>query len=288
MKFLITGADGQLGRGWQRSLESQPTDEFIALNRQKLDICNPECIRKVLTEYKPDVCINTAAYTYVDNAEKEHDLAYRANVLGPKLLAEICAQRGIQLVHYSTDYVFSGKLSDREIYKDGYPEEAPTDPINQYGASKLEGEKAVVSALPSALIARVSWLCGLDGDNFVKSIIHRAKSSGQLQVVNDQFGIPCFVPYIIEQTRFLLHSRTSGLYHLGSKGCITWYDFANKIIEDAQLNVNVEAVDCSALSTQAQRPYFSKLSTSKLEATGMSVPSWEIGCKTLVSDLIKV
>lgn len=287
MKFLITGAGGQLGRGWQRSLESHPIDEFIALNRQELDICNPETIRKVFTEYKPDVCINTAAYTHVDKAEKEHDEAYRGNVLGPQLLAEACAQRGIQLVHYSTDYVFSGKLSDREIYNNGYPEEAPTNPVNQYGASKLAGEKVVVSALPSALIARVSWLCGLDGNNFIKSIIHGAKSFGQLKVVNDQFGIPSFVPYIIEQTRFLLQSRNSGLYHLGSKGCITWYDFAKKIIEYAQLNVPIEAVDCSTFPTQAQRPYFSKLSTSKLEATGMSVPSWEIGCKTLVSDLIK-
>ena len=178
MKFLITGASGQLGRGWQRNLEGHTTNEFIALNRQELDICNPESIRKVFTKYKPDVCINTAAYTHVDKAEKEYYQAYRGNVLGPQLLAEACAHRGIQLVHYSTDYVFSGKLSDWDIYNDGYPEEAPTDPVNQYGASKLAGEKAVLSALPSALIVRVSWLSGIEGNNFVKAIINRANSLG--------------------------------------------------------------------------------------------------------------
>ena len=287
MKFLITGASGQLGRGWQRNLEGHTTNEFIALNRQELDICNPESIRKVFTEYQPDVCINTAAYTHVDKAEKEYDQAYKGNVLGPQLLAEACAHRGIQLVHYSTDYVFSGKLSDRDIYNDGYPEEAPTDPVNQYGASKLAGEKAVESALPSALIVRVSWLSGIEGNNFVKAIINRANSLGKLSVVNDQYGVPCFVPDIVDQSLFLIQNKHVGIYHLGSKGCISWYDFAEKIIEYSNLNVPIEVVESSRFPTQAKRPHFSKLSTSKLEATGMAIHSWEIGCKTLVSELIK-
>lgn len=287
MKFLVTGAGGQLGKGWQRILENHPVHEFVALNRQELDICDPESIAKAFHTHKPGVCINTAAYTHVDLAETEHEQAYRGNVLGPKLLAEACAQYGIQMVHYSTDYVFSGKRNDREIYTNGYPEDASTNPVNRYGATKLEGEQAVEGVLPSALIARVSWLCGRDGNNFVKAILNRAKSLGQLKVVNDQFGVPSFVPDIIEQTLYLLHAKNTGLYHLGNEGCITWYDFAQRILEDAQLNVPIEAVDSSAFPTKAKRPHFSKLSTRKLEATGMPVPSWEIGCKTLVSHLIQ-
>lgn len=287
MKFLVTGAGGQLGKGWQRILENHPAHEFVALNRQELDICDPDSIARAFHTHKPRVCINAAAYTHVDLAETQHEQAFRGNVLGPKLLAEACGQFGTQMVHYSTDYVFSGELTDRESYKNGYPEEAPTNPVNRYGATKLEGEQAVEGVLPSALIARVSWLCGRNGNNFVKAIINRAKSLGQLKVVNDQFGVPSFVPDIIEQTFYLIHSKNSGLYHLGSEGCITWYDFAQRILEYAQLNVPIEAVDSSAFPTKAKRPHFSKLSTRKLEATGMPVPSWEIGCKTLVSHLIQ-
>ena len=285
MKFLVTGSGGQLGNGWQRSLKERSTDDFIALDRGELDICNAESIAKALDMHEPDVCVNTAAYTQVDKAETQTEEAYLGNVLGPKLLAEACAARGIQMVHYSTDYVFSGKLTDRELFEEGYPEDAPTDPINRYGATKFEGEQAVLKALPSALVLRVSWLCGLDGNNFVKAIINRAKTMGQLRVVNDQFGVPSFVPDVVEQSLFLIHHKQFGLFHLGSDGCISWYDFAKRIMEDAQVDIPIEAVDSSAFPTVAKRPHFSKLATKKLSDLGMPIHSWEIGCKTLVSAL---
>ena len=285
MKFLVTGFGGQLGNGWQRSLKDRSTDDFIALDRGGLDICDAESIAKALDMHEPDVCVNTAAFTQVDKAETQTEEAYLGNVLGPKLLAEACAVRGIQLVHYSTDYVFSGKLTDRELFEEGYPEDAPTDPINRYGATKFEGEQAVLKALPSALVLRVSWLCGLDGNNFVKAIINRAKTMGQLRVVNDQFGVPSFVPDVVEQSLFLIHHKQFGLFHLGSDGCISWYDFAKRIMEDAQVDIPIEAVDSSAFPTVAKRPHFSKLATKKLSDLGMPIHSWEIGCKTLVSAL---
>lgn len=285
MKFLVTGSGGQLGNGWQRSLKDRFTDDFIALDRGGLDICDAESIAKALDMHEPDVCVNTAAFTQVDKAETQTEEAYLGNVLGPKLLAEACAARGIQMVHYSTDYVFSGKLTDRELFEEGYPEDAPTDPINRYGATKFEGEQAVFKALPSALVLRVSWLCGLDGNNFVKAIINRAKTMGQLRVVNDQFGVPSFVPDVVEQSLFLIHHKQFGLFHLGSDGCISWYDFAKRIMEDAQVDIPIEAVDSSAFPTVAKRPHFSKLATKKLSDLGMPIHSWEIGCKTLVSAL---
>jgi len=285
MKFLVTGSGGQLGNGWQRSLKERSKDHFVALDRGGLDICDAESIAKALDMHAPDVCVNTAAYTQVDKAETQTEEAYLGNVLGPKLLAEACAAREIQMVHYSTDYVFSGKLTDREIFEEGYPEDAPTDPINRYGATKFEGEQAVLEALPTALVLRVSWLCGLDGNNFVKAIINRAKTIGQLRVVNDQFGVPCFVPDVVEQSLFLIHHKQSGLFHLGSDGCISWYDFAKRIMEDAQVDIPIEAVDSSAFPTVAKRPHFSKLATKRLNDLGMPIHSWEIGCKTLVSAL---
>jgi dTDP-4-dehydrorhamnose reductase len=285
MKLLVTGSGGQLGNGWQRSLKDHSSIDYVALNREALDICDEASIAKALDSHKPDVCVNTAAYTQVDKAETQTEEAYRGNVLGPKLLAEACAVRGIQLVHYSTDYVFSGKLTDREIFEDGYPEDAPTNPVNNYGATKLEGEQAVLKALPSALVLRVSWLCGLDGTNFVKAIINRAKTLGELKVVNDQFGVPSFVPDVVEQSLFLIQYKQSGLFHLGSGGCTSWYNFAKKIVEYAQLDVPVEAVGSSAFPTVAKRPHFSKLATKRLNDLGMPIYSWEIGCKTLVSAL---
>ena len=268
MKYVIVGADGQLGQEWIKVLSNRGS-EFSAYTFADLDITDFEKLDAVLENENPDVLINCAAYTAVDEAEDEIELANLINHTAVKKLAELSLKYKFRLVHYSTDYVFAGNIEDQNTYPDGYPEDVVPEPINEYGLSKWKGEQAIIESGCDFLILRLSWLCGAFGNNFVKTMLRLSKERDSLNVVNDQIGVPTFTSHTVRQSIQLIEQFKNGIYHLGSKGKISWYDFAVKIFELSKIDITVTPVSSKEYITKAKRPSFSKLSTKKIEK------SWE-------------
>lgn len=286
MKYLISGAGGQLGREWVRLLdESTGGDEFTALKHSDFDITDRDSIKKTIKHEKPDVLINCAAYTDVDGAENDREKADLINHTAVKNLAEECADAGIKLVHYSTDYVFPGKEEDGQTYPDGYPEDAETDPVNVYGKTKLAGEQALKQATDDYLLIRVSWLCGSDGKNFVKTMLRLGSERNEVSVVDDQTGSPAFTFDVVEKTRELIQKGKTGTYHISSDGKITWADFAEEIFEQAGMDVTVNRVTSEEFKTVAKRPAFSLLSKRKIADEGLTPVPWKSGLSELLNRL---
>jgi len=285
MRFLITGASGQLGNEWVRFLLSTKED-FTYFSSPELDITNPESIERRLIDEKPEVVINCAAYTAVDEAESENEKADLVNSIGVKYLSEICLKRGIKLVHYSTDYVFSGDKDDMQEFPEGYREDAPCKPINAYGRSKHRGEQEVLQSGVDFLLLRVSWLCGIDGSNFVKTMLKLSTEKEALNVVNDQFGVPTFCKYVVKDTYDLLEKGESGIFHLGSRGMISWYDFAQKIFQLRGISTPVNPVSSNFFNAKAKRPSFSKLDILKAQKVlGKPSISWDEGLSELLENI---
>ncbi len=285
MKFLIVGADGQLGQEWVHVLTKQNFD-YSAYHYRDLDITDFEKLEDVIRKESPETIINCAAYTAVDKAEEEFELANLINHTAVEKLSECCVKYKIKLIHYSTDYVFAGEVSDRNTYPSGYPETAKPDPLNTYGISKLKGEQAIEQSGCEYLILRLSWLCGAFGNNFLKTMLRLSKERKSLNVVNDQFGVPTFTNQTVLDTLGLIKKSANGLFHLGSDGIITWYEFALKIFELSNIEIDVEPVKSSEFKTTAKRPSFSKLDTKKVENELMiaSLP-WEEGLEKLLMQL---
>ena len=285
MRYLVLGADGQLGKEWLEVLNKN-NDTFWAYERNDLDITDYIKIKEYITTLKPEVIINCAAYTAVDKAEEEVLLAHSINYTAVEYLADLSKEYNIKLVHYSTDYVFAGTMVDQKNYPNGYPETAATYPVNSYGLSKLKGEQAIKESGCDYLILRLSWLCGRYGDNFVKTMIRLSKERDTLTVVNDQYGVPTFTHPAVLNSIALIEMNASGVYHIGSKGIISWYDFAKKIFELSDLSINVTAILSATYNTPAKRPFFSKLDTKKIE-TELNTPSmqWEEGLSQLLKKM---
>ncbi|MEX0719520.1 MAG: dTDP-4-dehydrorhamnose reductase [Balneolaceae bacterium] len=285
MRFLITGGSGQLGREWSDFLADAGAD-FEALSSSELDITSQKKVEKKLASVKPDVLINCAAYTNVDQSEDEPEKAFLVNAKAVELLADECASREIKLLHYSTDYIFSGSEADHQMLEHGYPETHPTNPVNIYGASKLAGEKAVQNSGCDYLLIRVSWLCGQYGNNFVKTMLRLAEERDELKVVNDQFGSPTFAYNVVENSFQLLKDKKSGIFNLSSLGKITWYDFAKEIFHQKKKKMMVHPVSSSQFPTKATRPSFSLLSTKKIaNIPGASIIEWKTGLTELLKQI---
>jgi dTDP-4-dehydrorhamnose reductase len=285
MRILITGGNGQLGREWVEFLNKQGV-EFISLTSSDLDITDHADTVRVLKNMQPDIIINCAAYTKVDQAEEERELAYEVNAQGVGNLADYCVTHNVKLIHFSTDYVFPGSEEDMENLPNGYPEDYPTNPINTYGESKLDGEAEVIGSGCKYLLIRVSWLCGKYGNNFVKTMLSLAAERDQLSVVNDQFGSPTFTKNVVENCWSLIQEKEEGIFHISSKGKCTWYDFASEIFKESGIEINLNPVDSSEFPTKAKRPAFSLLSTEKMaNISGVSIISWKEGLKTLLAEL---
>lgn len=283
MNVLITGAGGQLGQEWVHFCKTKNIP-FSAFDSKSLDITNLEAVKKACKEVKPDVFINCAAYTKVDLAEDEKDIAERINAEAVLSISEICKELGIKLVHYSTDYVFAGSISDQEKVPDGYPEEFKTDPLNVYGATKRKGEEAILESGCKYLILRVSWLCGTYGSNFVKTMIGLGSEKDELSVVNDQFGSPTFADQVVMQSFELIKQKRVGIFHLSSEGITTWYEFAKEIFSLKGIEIKLTPVDSSEFKTKAKRPSFSKLSTQKISTiSGIKLLTWQDGLKKLIN-----
>ena len=257
-KVLVTGAGGQLGRELVRTAGQDV--ECVALARAQLDIADPAGIDELLAEMSPQLVINAAAYTAVDKAETEVEAARRANAEGPGQLARACAQRGIRLIHISTDFVFDGTSSQP------YTPDAPTAPLGEYGRSKLAGESAVISAQPEALIIRTGWVYSGFGNNFVKTMLRLMAQRDELAVVADQVGTPTWARGLAAAVwAAAARPRLSGIYHWSDAGVCSWYDFAIAISEEARAlglldrPVAVRPIPAADYPTPAQRPSYSVL-----------------------------
>jgi dTDP-4-dehydrorhamnose reductase len=281
--ILITGANGQVGFALTRSL--QGLGELVALNRNGLDLADARRIRTVVREVRPALIVNAAAYTAVDRAESEPDLAQLINGVAPGVLAEEAARLGAPLIHYSTDYVFDG-TSDEP-----YRETDPTNPQNVYGRTKLAGEQAIEAVGGAFLVLRTSWVYGTHGKNFLLTMLRLAGERKELRVVADQIGAPTWnytiaalTAHIVAQGQAAVSgapewwATRSGVYHLTAGGSTSWHGFASAIIRRA---CAANAPDVLPISTgeyplPARRPTNSRMSNEKLEAVfGLRSPGWE-------------
>lgn len=291
--ILVTGSRGQVGFELQRALA--PLGRVVAVDRQRCDLADPAAVRDCVRSLRPDLIVNAAAYTAVDRAESERALAFAVNAESPGVLAEEAARLGAPLLHYSTDYVFDGSHSGAQV------ETAQTRPLNVYGASKLAGEQAVQAVSGEHWILRTSWVFGLHGANFLKTMLRLAGERETLAVVADQQGAPTSAALIADVTAHLVRARlrgeavpASGCYHLAAAGITDWHAYARRVIARAAaagLPTRVAAEDIRAISTAdyptpATRPANSRLDCGKLEqALGIVLPDWTLAVDQTV-DLI--
>ena len=285
MKFLVTGASGQLGREWVHFLNENKL-HFEAFSSGELDVTDQEMVHQKIKKTQPDVVINCAAYTNVDGAESESQQAFLVNEAGVENLVEACRSAGAKLVHYSTDFVFSGSDADRNKYPEGYPEEASTNPVNTYGKSKEAGEKVLQKSGCQWLLVRISWLCGRYGSNFVKTMLRLSSERDTLNVVDDLIGCPSFSFDVVEKTHQFLKSGMEGIYHVSCDGKISWADFAREIFHQTGLNVQVTPVSSEEYPFVAERPRFTLLSNQKAKKAGLRILPWKKGLGRLL-ELVK-
>lgn len=268
MTILITGAKGMLAKAVIDRFEDH---ELILTDVEELDITNLEKVEKFVSGSRPDVIINCAAYTAVDAAEENLELARKINADGPKNLAIAAKKNGCKLVHISTDYVFDGNLSTDEIYR----EHDKTEPVTAYGITKLEGELAIKQNTSDYYIFRTAWLYG-DGKNFVRTMLGAGRKNEEVRVVCDQHGSPTYtvdLAGIIYQA--LKKKIPYGIYHATNLGFTTWYDFTRKIYEFANVSCTVIPVTSEEFVRPAKRPNNSMLSKAKLLDADVKIPSWE-------------
>lgn len=268
----VTGADGQLGNEF-RDLENDfPFFTFHFTSRADLSLTDGDMMSDYLSLHDIDLCINCAAYTAVDHSELDAENAFAVNAQAPGLLAEMCMEREIKLVHFSTDYVFNG--NGTEPYQPG----DETDPVNAYGASKLGGEKNIMSSGASALIIRTSWVYSTHGKNFVKTMLRLMAEKDRISVVNDQFGSPTYAADLALAVLRIAEadSFVPGIYHYCNVGIISWYDFALAIKELSRSSCAVEPIPTSMFPTPAKRPQYSALETqSFISQFGLNISPWK-------------
>ena len=276
MKVLITGAKGMLGQDMVAEFQRRDY-EVHAADHQTLDITDIQAVRAAITALRPDIVVNCAAYTDVDKAESEPEIAMRVNGLGPRNLALACEATGAVLLHISTDYVFDGeKEGPYEIW------DTP-NPINVYGKSKLWGENYVRSLMHRYFIVRTSWLFGKGGRNFVTTMLELAKRGEPIRVVNDQRGCPTYTVDLARACVDLVESGCFGIYHVTNQGATTWYEFAKKIFECAGTRVDLQAITSDQFPRSARRPRNSELSMFPLQDTLRWVlGSWVLGLEEII------
>jgi dTDP-4-dehydrorhamnose reductase len=284
LKILLTGSQGQVGFELLRTLAS--VGNIIAFDHEKLDLTNNDQIRNTVRELRPDVIVNAAAYTAVDRAESEPEVALQVNAIAPGILAEEAKRIGSLLVHYSTDYVFDGSK------RDPYTEEDAPNPLNVYGKSKLEGERAIQATGAHFYIFRTSWVYGARGQNFLLTILRLAQTRDELRIVDDQFGAPTWSRTIAEITASALQQiagkdqQARGLFHVAAGGMTTWRRFAQQAFDRLGLSTRIIPIKTAEYPTVASRPSNSILATDKLRTSfDVELPRWESALDLVLSEL---
>lgn len=284
MRILLFGRNGQLARCFQ---EEAGAHNVVALGSDEADLMTPGVGAAAVSEYQPDVVINAAAYTAVDRAEEERDAAMRLNKDAVAELAKAAKTVGAPIIHISTDYVFDG-ASDAN-----YAEEAPTNPLNVYGASKLAGERAAIKENPGAVIVRTSWVFSEYGGNFVKTMLRLGGERDALSIVDDQVGGPTAARDIARALIVIAEKRHrgasgDGIYHFQGAPAVSWAAFAGKIFEIAGANVNVTPIPTADYPTPAARPLHTVLDCARIERDfGIAQPDWRVALRQVIGALTK-
>ena len=294
MRILLFGKNGQIG--WELNRSLLPLGDIVALDRRVADFSRPETVREAVQKVQPDIIVNAAAYTAVDKAETEEQLATVINATTPGILAEEAKKLNALLVHYSTDYIFNGCKGS------AYTELDMPDPVNVYGRTKLAGEVAIQEVDGQYLIFRTSWVYASRGKNFLKTIIRLMQEKGEISIVSDQYGKPTWARYVADSTsNILLKCMNSdsqigymhkGVFHLANQGVCSWYQFAKIIIEKFTQLIELsppqlQAISSSEYKVAATRPEISELNTAKVEKTfALGNVRWEDAVDLCIKEII--
>ena len=280
LNILVTGSNGQLGSEI-KVLESKYSNyNFIFTDIAELDLTKADDVDKFIKNNKVNCCINCAAYTAVDKAEDEQDLALLVNAMAVENLAKACEKAKARLIHVSTDYVFDGSNHMP------YVETDEPFPNSFYGVSKLQGEKAVTDNISDYAIVRTSWLYSSFGNNFVKTMIRLGKERDELGVVVDQVGTPTYAADLADALLTMVKSEIVGIYHYSNQGVISWYDFAKAIMDIGKINCKVNAIESKDFPAKANRPFYSVLNKAKIATDfNIQIPYWLDSLKIMIKKL---
>lgn len=282
MKFLITGASGQLGYDVKLELLNRGYYDILSPSSSAMDLRNKDSVRDTILDYKPDVVFHCAAYTAVDKAEDERELCSDVNINGTKYIVDACSEVGAKLIFISTDYVFDGS-------KDGfYLEDDKVSPVNYYGKTKWLAEENV-RGYDNHIITRISWVFGINGNNFVKTMLKLSDTRDEISVVSDQIGSPTYTKDLSKVLVDMALSDKKGTYHVTNDGTCSWYEFAKYIFESNNIDIVVNPIKTSDYPTKAKRPHNSRMSKEKLMNDGFSMlPDWKDAVDRYNKELIKV
>lgn len=280
MKVLVTGVKGQLGYDVVRELQKRG-HETVGVDIDEMDITDAAAVERVMTEVQPDAVIHCSAYTAVDRAEEDIEICRRVNVDGTENIAKICKKLGCKMLYLSTDYIFSG---------DGERPWEPDDeasPLNAYGQSKYDGELALKKYVEKYFIVRISWVFGINGNNFIKTMLRLGRENGAVKVVDDQIGSPTYTYDLARLLVDMIESDRYGAYHATNEGICSWYEFAKEIFRAAGMdNVSVTPVKSGEFPVKAKRPKNSRMSKEKLVTNGFSLlPAWQDAVARYIKEL---
>lgn len=279
MKVLVTGVKGQLGYDVVNELTGRGI-EAVGVDIQEMDITDAASVERVIKGAAPDAVIHCAAYTAVDAAEENEELCRRVNADGPQNIANVCRELDIKLVYISTDYVFDGQ-GERP-----WEPEDPRAPKSVYGQTKYEGELAVQNTLDKYFIVRIAWVFGINGKNFVKTMLNLSKTHDTVRVVDDQFGSPTYTYDLAKLLADMVLTEKYGVYHATNEGTCSWYEFACAIFREAGVDVKVVPVSTEEYGAKAPRPANSRMSKEKLTENGFRrLPAWQDALKRYIEAL---
>lgn len=281
MKVLVTGVKGQLGYDVVKELEKRKHNA-IGIDVDEMDITDKKAVERVLADVNPDVVIHCAAYTAVDAAEDNIELCKKINVDGTENIAVMCKKIGCKMIYISTDYVFDGEGEN------AFEPDQETAPLNVYGLTKFQGEEVVKRYLEKYFIVRISWVFGINGNNFVKKVLQLGKERKEINVVNDQIGSPTYTFDLSKLLVDMIETEKYGVYHATNEGICSFYEFACEIFRQAGLEVKVNPVDSSVFPAKAKRPHNSRMSKDKLKENGFQpLPAWQEAVSHYLGELKK-
>lgn len=279
MAILVTGVKGQLGYDIMKVLNARGID-CVGADIEEFDITDAKAVEKYITELNPSAVIHCSAYTAVDKAEENADLVFKVNVLGPKNIATVCKQIDAKMVYISTDYVFPG------VGENAYEVYDEKNPLSVYGKTKLGGEEVVKEILTKYFIVRISWVFGLNGNNFVRTMLKIGKDRDTVNVVNDQIGSPTYTADLAPILCDMVVTDKYGEYHATNEGYCSWAEFAQEIFDLAGYKTKVNPIPTSEYPTKAVRPFNSRMSKKSLDSAGFKrLPDWHDALKRYMKEL---